>query len=362
MTYPDNFFEIDFLDVETASSGDAITLRVGLNGVQTISVVDGGYADCGQKIVDHIKEHYDGAKVINHVVLTHPDGDHAAGLKGVLENFTVERLWINRPWMYAEELIRYYPTYNDISRLKSRLRSKYPHIRDLEAIAEERGVLIQEAFQGVNIGHFHVMAPSKDRFLELVLRDDDKAEEVAETASETLAKSWLVELAKRAISFIASAWGEENLPEKKTSPRNEMTIVQFAQIGGEKILLTGDAGQEALTEAINYAPVIGLSLPGIDRFQVPHHGSRRNVSTQILDQLLGPIKESQADYREFTAVISSAEKDTHHPKKAVVRAMIHRGGIVATTEGRNIRTGWNAPPRDGWGPASPLDYPTEQEE
>lgn len=362
MTYPNDFFEIDFLDVETASSGDAITIRVAQNGIQTVSVVDGGYADCGQKIIDHIKAHYGAVQSIKHVVLTHPDGDHASGLKGVLENYTVERLWMNRPWEYANELISQYPTYNDLDRLKTRLKGKYPHVRDLEKIANDKGILIETAFQGAVIGHFTVMAPSKERFLALVLEDDDKAEEWEETASETLAKSWLVEWAKRTISFVASMWGDENLPEKDTSPRNEMTVVQYANIGGVKILLTGDAGRRALRETIDYAPAVGLQLPGIDRFQVPHHGSRRNVSTEILDELLGPRHAQMPSTTSFTALISSALKDVHHPKKAVIRAMIHRGGDVISTEGKDIRTGWNAPARDGWGPVGGLAYPDEQED
>lgn len=362
MTYPNDFFEIDFLDVEADSSGDAIAVRVGENGIQTVSVVDGGYADCGQKIVEYIRAHYGNVQSIKHVVLTHPDGDHAAGLKSVLENFTVECLWMNRPWLYADELIESYPTYNDLNRLKSRLRGKYPNIRDLEDIANKKGVKIESPLQGSKIGHFTVMAPSKSQFLRLVLEDDDKAEEWEDTASERIKKSWLVEVAKRVFKFVAAAWGDENLPEKPTSPRNEMSVVQYANIGGIKILLTGDAGQRALRETIDYAPNVGLQLPGIDRFQVPHHGSRRNVSTEILDELLGARLNVAPTSTTFMAIISSALKDKHHPKKAVVRAMMHRGAKVITTEGADVRIGWNAPARDGWVAANSLDYPTEQEE
>lgn len=362
MTYPNDFFEIDFLDVEASSSGDAITIRVGQGGIQTVSVVDGGYADCGYKIIENITKHYGDVKSIKHVVLTHPDSDHAAGLKVVLENFTVERLWMNRPWQYVHELIAQYPTYNSLDRLKSRLRGKYPHVRDLEEIANQNGVIIEEAFQGAVIGHFTVLAPSKAQFLSLVLEDDDKAEEWEETASETLKKSWLAEVAQKAISLISSLWGEENLPDKKTSPRNEMTVVQYANIGGIKIMLTGDAGRRSLREAIDYAPYVGLQLPGIDRFQVPHHGSRRNVSTEILDELLGERHSQRPVSTSFTAIISSAKKDSHHPKKAVIRAMIHRGAKVITTEDGDIRTGWNAPSRDGWGPIDGIGYPNEQED
>lgn len=362
MTQGHDFYEIDFLDVETNSSGDSIVMRIVQNGIATVSVVDGGYKDFGTKIIDHIKAYYDVVSSIKHVVLTHPDGDHASGLKSLLESFTVERLWMNRPWKYVDLLIQHYPTYNNRERLVSRLKGKYPHIRDLEEIAEERGVLIEDPLQGAKIGEFTVLSPSLTRFISLVLEDDDKAEEWAETASERLTRNWLIEVAKRMISFVSSLWGEENLPDRPTSPRNEMSVVQYGNICGHKIMLTGDAGRSALREAIDYAPYAGLVLPGIDKFQVPHHGSRRNVSTEILDELLGARHHFQPGNHSFTAIISSAKKDPHHPKKAVVRAMIHRGGKVITTEGSNVRISVNAPPRDGWSAAEPAPYPSEQEE
>lgn len=357
-----DFFEIDFLDVECDSSGDAITMRVSHNGIQTITVVDGGYSDCGAKIIDHIKKHYGNPISIQNVVLTHPDGDHAAGLKKVLSDFTVERLWMNRPWLYAETLIQFYPTYNDLGRLRARLRSQYPNVSDLETIAIERGVIIEEAFQGTQIGHFTVMSPTFPKFIELVIRDDDKAEEPDGSVSEKIEKAWWYKAAAGIRNLLAALWGEENLPSKETTPRNEMSLVQYADLFGVKVLLTADAGQEALAAFVDYAPNVGLQLPGIDRFQVPHHGSRRNVSSDLLDKILGPKKEVSGDYTDFTAFISSAKKDTHHPKKSVVRAMIHRGGRVVTTEEGDVQTGCNAPARDGWGPAPLYPYPTEQEE
>ncbi|GGD66207.1 ComEC/Rec2 family competence protein [Croceicoccus mobilis] len=362
MTENNDFFEIDFLDVETAKSGDSITIRTRVGGIETVSVVDGGYAECGQKIIDHIKKYYGSVPTIQHVVLTHPDGDHAAGLKTVLEEYPVERLWMNRPWLYATTLLPNYPTYNSLKALESRLKKKYPHVAELEKIALSMGVLIEEAFQGNVIGNFTVMSPTFNNFINLILKDDDKAEEFEETASVRFDK-YLLELAKSAISYVSSIWGHENLPEKDTSPRNEMTIVQYGKIAGKKILLTGDVGREGLQTVIDYAPSVGLDLPGIDRFQVPHHGSRRNVSSEILNQLLGPVKsETESQQTHFTAVISSAAKDVHHPKKAVVRAMIHRGAKVVTTEGHDVRSHMNAPVREGWTSLNGLNYPTEQEE
>jgi len=162
------------------------------------------------------------------------------------------------------------------------------------------------------------------------------------------------------VEFIRSAWGDEIFPDDDTSPENNMSVVQFANLCGENILLTGDAGRATLSEAIEYSPVAGLTLPGIDKIQVPHHGSRHNVSSELLDDLLGPKLDSPQ--KNFTSVISAAKEDKDHPKKSVIRAFIHRGGKVVTTEGSNIRTGHNAPPREGWTSVESIPYPEEQEE
>jgi hypothetical protein len=129
---------------------------------------------------------------------------------------------------------------------------------------------------------------------------------------------------------------------------------------------SADGGHRAdrLAEAAAYAPYAGLTLPGIERFQVPHHGSRRNVSTQTLDLWLGPrlpTKPTEGE-EKFTAIISSAKADEDHPRKAVVRACIHRGARVLTTEGVSLRTSHNAPEREGWSAGKPAPYPEDQEE
>jgi beta-lactamase superfamily II metal-dependent hydrolase len=159
-----------------------------------------------------------------------------------------------------------------------------------------------------------------------------------------------------------AAWGDEYFPAGDTSNENEMSVVQFATLCDRKILLTGDTGRAGLQEIIDYAPHVGLVLPGIDRFQVPHHGGRHNVTTELLDKLLGPRLANRPTEASFSAIISSAKADEDHPRKSVVRAMYHRGGKVVTTEGANIWTSHNAPERDTYSTATPVPYPDEQED
>jgi beta-lactamase superfamily II metal-dependent hydrolase len=246
------------------------------------------------------------------------------------------------------------------------LKEVYPNIAALEEIALRRGIPIQDPFQGSVIGIFTVMAPTKARYLDLVVDSEKTPETVAE--EEKARAKRLAELLGTAVAkvaeFLRAAWGDEVFSQQETSAENEMSVIQYAEILGNRVLLTGDAGRAGLAEAADFAPYIGLALPGINKFQVPHHGSRRNVSTELLDRWLGarlPLKPNKGE-ETFTAIISSAKEDEDHPRKAVVRACIHRGAKVITTEGSCIRIGKNAPDREGWGPIEGVDYPEDQEQ
>ncbi|MGO8468040.1 ComEC/Rec2 family competence protein [Rhizobium leguminosarum] len=361
-----DFFEIDFLDVETKKSGDAIALRYERNGQQYVHVVDGGYLETGKRVLAHIATHYGKPPQIDHVVATHPDGDHTAGLRQVLEDYPVANLWMNRPWLYADVLLSRFARYTNKGNLIHDLKLAYPNTTALEEIAIRKGIPIREAFQGAYIGAFVVMAPTWDRYMEKVL-DSEKTGRVAEVAGIKANQSVadiLADVFASAVNLVKSAWGGEFFPAGGTSAENEMSIVQYAFLSGNKIVLTGDTGREGLQELVNYAPNAGLVLPGVDRFQVPHHGSRRNVSTELLDQILGQRLENKpADgATKFTAIVSSAKEDEDHPRKAVVRAMHHRGAHVVSTEGRTVSTYNGAPARSGWTAIPNMPYPDDQED
>ena len=335
-----DFFEIDFLNVESDKSGDAIPLRYSIGGVTRIHVTDGGFQDTGDKVVEHINKYYDDPAVINAVIVSHPDGDHAGGLQTVLEKFEVSEFWMLRPWLYVDELIDRFAYYSNKENLANKLKEIYSNVAKLEEIAEENDISILEPFQGNKIGDFTVLAPTKQRYLDLVVTSE-KTPEVTNTRS---------------------FWGEEFFSPEESSYENEMSVVQYADLCEKKILLTADAGRGTLTEAANFARKV---LPGIDFFQVPHHGSRRNVSTELLDLWLGKrLPESEKPEEgtgTFTAIISASKKDKDHPRKAVVRACIHRGAKVISNEDENICVGHNTPTRTGWITAPHLPYPEDQE-
>ena len=353
-----DFYELDFLAVETKKSGDAITMRYQMDGRTLVHVVDGGFLDTGETIVKHLEKYY-GSRRVDHVVLTHTDQDHANGLRAVLEKCDVGCLWMNRPWKHAAELLRRFPTYNYPHTLESKLRRVYAAAAELEEIAAKNDIEVKDAFQGQMIGAFRVLTPTKQRYLQLVT----DSEKTPVTESYPLHKAAMEEAAfKDSVLLEEHEWGYEHFPEVDTSSENEMSLVQFAELCGRRILLTGDSGRDGLTEAADYLErQLGKTLPGVRVMQVPHHGGRRNVTTEILDRWLGKPLSAPPAEPLFRAVCSSAKADKHHPKMSVKRAFMHRGAKWLETEGISVWLSYPAMEREGYSSIAQATYPSFQE-
>src|SRR5687768_2696766 len=95
-------YEIEFFPVGDASrAGDAITVRY-FDGTEfRVIVVDGGTDASGQAVVDHIRRYYGPNTVVDEVISTHPDTDHSCGLRTVLQQLPVRRLWVHGLWHHS---------------------------------------------------------------------------------------------------------------------------------------------------------------------------------------------------------------------------------------------------------------------
>lgn len=351
-------FEIDFLPIgENGCSGDAICVRyLDSAGQYHIHVIDGGFKSSGESVVKFIKTYYGNPTYIDHVVLTHADGDHAGGLIEIVKNFEVGTLWMNRPWRYASEIIHNFHGNWTVSGIVEELRANFSTLAELEELAISKGINIQEAFQGSVIGPFTVLAPSRERFLQL-LPEMDKTPTVVDRAVEFAQK-----VAERAISFIRETWTGESLSQTPpaTSAANEASLVQAAILGTEKILLTGDAGPGTLSQAADYADGIAFTAPTF--VQIPHHGSRRNVTPAVLDRWLGTPLPDNAQQRRGVAYCSAAAEDARHPKKKVLNAFLRRGYPSWVTNGISWWHKHNMPDRPNWNYRDPQPFHDEVED
>ena len=150
-------YEVDVLPVgEGEKSGDAIALRYSTTGSwsdQVVVVIDGGFGDDGEALVEHITRWY-GTDQVDLVVSTHPDGDHVGGLRHVLEQLAVAELLVHDPRAHV----------TDIDGLA------LDAVLGLIDMADDRGVRRTEPYTGLSrfAGTFQVCGPTREYYRELV--------------------------------------------------------------------------------------------------------------------------------------------------------------------------------------------------
>ena len=348
-------YEVDVLGVGDASkSGDAIALRWGnLHGnrsEQKIVLIDGGFRETGEGVVHHIKTFYK-TDLVDAVVSTHPDQDHVNGLHVVLDELTVKELWIHKPWKHnqglAEKFVDGRVTDKSIGR---RLKESLDSAADLVTKAKGNKIHIVEPFSGVSLygqEQFRVLGPTPQFYKSLIPEFDGMPQAKAVHTTRSVA---------RTMKYSISKWGVDALDDKDTtSAKNNSSAITLLAVDGCYMLFTGDAGITALTYAADQLDAVrnGAELKLI---QIPHHGSRRNVGTKILDRLIGrPVTESQK--RAIIAIASTAEKgEPNHPRKVVMNAFTHRGADAFATRGETLYYSHDAPQRKGWMTVKPDDY------
>jgi beta-lactamase superfamily II metal-dependent hydrolase len=60
-------------------------------------LVDGGHEQTGERLVEHLRKQFCPYVVLEHVLLTHSDADHASGLRTVLKEMPVSNMWLRVP-------------------------------------------------------------------------------------------------------------------------------------------------------------------------------------------------------------------------------------------------------------------------
>lgn len=359
-------YEIEFHPVGDATkAGDAISVRYGQNGHYEVIVVDAGTSDSGQALVDHIRTFYGPNTIIKHAVSTHPDSDHASGLRELLKAFRVENLWLHGVWHHASELQPYFADKRFTDQgLADKIRQEYPIIKELVDLAGKQNTPVYEPFQGTAIGPFTVLSPTRYAYLRLVPQfrrtpapDLEALARENFLVGEPRQPGLLGKLLEKAVSWVDERWDVELLKEGSvTAAENETSTVLYGRFGQESVLLTGDAGINALWWACNQATNLGIDLSTLTLVQVPHHGSRSNVTPRVLDRLVGPRLPTDAPPKRM-AIVSVPKDDETHPRKMVMNAFRRRGAPVYKTQGRYVRHHSGAMPfRNNEAQAIPFDW------
>lgn len=352
-----NMLEIDFLsgsdtDQDSTSSYDAIAIRFkeAQDQEQQVIVVDGGFSDIGNDLVNFLHETYQ-TDTVDLMISTHPDQDHLNGLVTAIQQLNVKELLIHQPYNYRSNLDGF---------------TNLDNLNDLLAYAEDKGVSITDPYMG--LARFNdrlvILGPSEEFYKECLDAQFDP-ELIAEFARSGQTVSGILASLSRSVERALTYLPVETLGDDgKTHPRNNSSVIALLTVDGHRHMLTGDAGISALEQAADYYESLHGSFAEdpLCMFQMPHHGSKRNVGKTILNRVLG--NHNTPHNPNHQVFISAAKASKKHPSPKVTNAAIRRGTQrkkLAVTNGKSVRHHHNAPDRDGYSPIDPYPILSEDE-
>jgi beta-lactamase superfamily II metal-dependent hydrolase len=311
MTVSYEGLEIDLLNLGDA---DSILVTRWNNGLATRVLIDGGNSSDSEKVLAFLRNR--GVQYLNHIVCSHPHDDHAAGLIGVVSSNQIDfgEAWLHLPKNHTDlSALQFALSYTSAAKVQKIIQKSLETQSKLESAIKSRYKVLREPFAGETIGFLTVCGPTK-RFYEEQLAQFADLEKLAEL--EDSLSSYQDRIANE--EFLE---GKTYLPidgiglgEAPTEPENESSTILGTIYDGAKILLTADAGVEALTQAKH-----SYDLASLAWMQIPHHGSRRNINEDLIDHL-----------RPRLAYVS-AVGNNKHPRRKVVNAFKNVGTHVYST-------------------------------
>lgn len=285
-----------------------------------------------------------GARYIDHVVATHPHDDHSGGLVELLGDpeFRFGQFWMHLPWNHIN--VKDYWVNLQLTEAKKAAKILTESLQTQLALTTalgRRGVVPLEPFAGTKIGFMNVLGPSLTFYRTMVgeFKDLEKlmAFEGQITAHE---RAILLEEVYERYGIAEGADGE--LGGEPTEPENDSCVILGAEYNRNVFLFTADAGVPALENVANG----WTGLRNCKWMQVPHHGSRRNISEDLIDW-----------FKPEVAFVSACG-DRKHPRQKVVNAFKKRGTNIYSTHYPDSGDLWYSlgfiPTRVNYGPATEL--------
>ena len=315
--------EIDMLSVGNA---DAIIIHSTDQSAERIIIIDSGNSCDGEKVVNHIRTYMPYHSRVDLLICTHPHDDHIAGVSTVIDNLDVDFVLIHEPESYRKQIesMRLHVSYKQL--LEAR--------KSLDTLTD-----VMQKISQYNIPHCQPFAGVRYDLLDgAVLEIVGPSEEFyANLATEM-----------KSYKSVESSRGDAEYVDEvdDSSPFNNSSVIALLTYDGGKYLFTADAGPVAFE---NILETDSADLSYLRWMQIPHHGSRSNVDSELI-QVFSPE----------TAYVSAKGGNGTHPSPEVVGLFQGRKcAVYGTYKGGTLCHRRNAPMREGWVTAIPLDENAE---
>lgn len=266
--------QVHFIDV---GQGDAIAVKLS-NGKTML--IDSGITDYRKKLTTYLDKVVLDNKIIDYLILTHPDVDHSGNIKYILENFDVKNFY--RPEIYHVS------------------ENKIPFC-DNSTYGE-----ILETLKNLDI---NVYFNTEQQIL-----DDD------------MSITWLTIL--------------DQYEDVSKLDTNQFSPILIVEDNGVKLMLTGDINTKS--EAL-FIDKYGEDVLDVDILKLSHHGSKNSNSMEFLEitsprYVVTSVGENTYGHPAYDVLVRLLEYDKIHNTKLYdnFKATLYDGNIVYTLESNII--------------------------
>ncbi|HAS6548640.1 TPA: MBL fold metallo-hydrolase [Vibrio parahaemolyticus] len=286
----------------TDSNADSFLLKLlGTSGHKHI-LIDGGFKGDGRKALKLIEKILEEGGKIDLVILTHVDQDHVNGLLALFESDSVNsgsvgKVVFNVPHSEAE-----------IKVIKEKsTQCGYQEGNTLLGLIISKGIKLVQAHQGCKLKIdenvvIDILSPTKEA-LE-VNHDNWRETNIGHDEDEEYDKNTL----------LTKKYKEDD------KPQNLSSIVCLITCDEEKMLFCGDSVPSQILSA-------DIECTPVTLFKVPHHGSKYNISQELLDKfpavkyLIPGNRSSYPNYYTVALIEENAKQsDVFVPKGSWVHS------------------------------------------
>lgn len=311
-----------------ASEGDCLLLSYGDPLKPSHVLIDGGRKADYPRLKNKLRELARAGGFIELLVVTHIDADHIEGVLSLLNDpnpaIDIREIW-----------------FNGLDELRA-LEAQGPEQGDeLSQLLKAAGRSVNRAFDSRPVflrgdesdvvvlqGGLQVrlLSPTRTKLMKLREEWEEWRSKDSDTAAAEALRAELAEAKDDAERRGLELQGKRPMPaqldiptlaESKNAfdsePPNGSSIAFVASWGGKSMLLTGDAHPDVLVGSIKQlSPASKLK---VDLVKMPHHGSRKNISGQLIELL---------DCARF-AISTTGSRFGHPDPEAIARVVMYTG-------------------------------------
>lgn len=247
-----------------AGKGDAILIHCNEYNI----LIDGG--NDYTYVEQELNEIYNKGKHLDLVIVTHHDDDHIAGIINLANDINSNRYGSEKD--FIKKII-----FNSPKAIKNNLDSTYLSYDQANKLNNLLGSLNCEHIMGDSSSQTIILG---DLSIDIIAPFKTELIKYAENSTAQLAGGKKCDW-NNSLAELRSYCDDISLD---TSPSNKTSIACIVSFNKKQILLPGDSTPDVLAIALqNWAKVKNVDKIKFDLVKLPHHGSYRNISKDLIE-------------------------------------------------------------------------------